>query len=130
MVWNDVCHKCGQKIFNGVPEGRDLSEYIEEMKSNGIMVGYRDRTTGFYGNTHTKKIKPICSKCSSEEIKKRNDKIVAKEMKKIIPVLKKVYVCPLCSGYSDQVFTSPNKKEMVEHIKDRHHMDLVNSGDY
>lgn len=130
MVWNDVCHKCGQRIFNGVPEGREVSEYIEEMKNKGIMVGYRDKTTGYYGNTHTERIKPICSKCSGAAIRKRNDRIVAKQMKKVVPELKKVYVCPLCEGYVDQVFMSPNKKDVIEHIKESHGQELINRGDF
>ena len=130
MTWEDVCYKCGKKIFNGIPEGRDTHEFIEEMKGKGFLVGYKEKIAGGYGNTHMKACKPICSDCSGEDIRKRDDKIVNKELKKIIPTLKKVYVCPFCKGYSDQIFTSPNKKEVMDHMKDRHYTDLKNAGEY
>ena len=117
MVLYDVCHRCGSKIFNGTVKGKDPFEFIEEMKKKGYQIGYNDRA------------KPICSTCSDEDIKKRNDKIVNQQLKKIIQELKKVYVCPLCTGYIDNVFTCSNKNDMVQHLKEKHHTDLKNIGD-
>lgn len=130
MTWTDVCHKCGKKIFNGAPEDRDRHEYIEEMKSMGFLLGYNTKTVGYYGNTRTENIKPICSECSNNEIKTQHAKIVKKEINKIVPELKKVYMCPFCRGYSDRVYTSPNKNDVVEHIKEIHYIELLSGSDY
>lgn len=128
-MWKDECHKCGQKIFNGCPVDRDTNEYIEEMKVDGFELGYNTKLAGHYPNAHDIKCKPICLKCSNEQNRKIDDKNVKKGLRHQSKLLKKVYVCPLCKGYSDDVFTATTKDEMVKHISEKHRPELREYGE-
>lgn len=117
MFWINKCGRCGHNIFNGTDGREDSFDFVEEMKNKGYRVGYENEKAF------------ICSKCSNEEIKKRNDKIVKKQVKKLIPTLKKVYICPFCKGYIDQAYTSSKKSDVVKHLIEEHYIYIKQMSD-
>lgn len=120
-----ICHKCKQQIFNGIPEGRDVREFVSEMKLKGVELGYFHETVGSFGHTlRDIRIKPICSKCSKEQYKKEAARKLKNLIRKISPQLKKGFVCPVCErearSYNIEIFKSSTKAEMIRHIEEKH----------
>jgi len=123
-MFKDVCNKCGQKIFNGVPEGQDIQDFVVKMKEEGYIIGYNTDLVGSYGNMHEVSIKPICSNCTNAASRKKAEKNTKTAMRKIAPTLKKVFTCPICQEQArnndNKIFTSTTKSEMMKHIESEH----------
>jgi len=129
-MFKSKCHKCGRKIFNGIPSGEDITTYIEKMKREGYIIGYNTKSVGSYGNVHEVKIKPICSICNKETSDIKHAKETQKAIRKITPTLKKVFVCPVCEkefrmGYDTKIFKSSGKAEMLIHMRVHNLKDLI-----
>lgn len=125
MNWTGKCHKCGVNIFNGVPEGEDISTYVEKKKQEGWIIGYREKLVGGFGSMRTGPIKPICANCSQKESQARDAKEKKKMMSKISKIIKKEFICPCCfhsveRGYNTKVFRTSSKQEMINHINEKH----------
>ena len=130
-MFKSICHKCGRKIFNGIPSGEDVESFIEKMRQKGYIIGYNTKSVGSFGNIHEVKIKPICSICNKKSSDIKYTKETKKATRKILPVLKKVFVCPICEkesefGYNTKIFKCSGKTEMIDHIRTHSLKDIQN----
>lgn len=123
-MWKDKCHKCGRNIWNDVPEEHrnHIDEYVKDMEKQGWYLGHNTKTVGMMGNIHTVPIEPICGECSAKEYNDKYEKEKKEVLRKVIPTIKKFYICPVCEysqklGYNTEVFKTTSKTEMIEHIK-------------
>lgn len=110
-MWKDVCHKCGQKIFNDIPKSEDVNKFIASMREQGYMIGFN---TAGYPIEYS--INPICEVCSDVEYKCKLDykkKIMINKMK-----LLKSYHCPICKTAFD------HKHDLINHLMDHTQYDL------
>jgi hypothetical protein len=130
-MWKDVCHKCGRKIWNGIPEeemekaNHNTNDFIKKMESEGYTLGRNSKIVGTWGNMREIPCEPICTICSNEESKNKEEKEKKKAMQKVTKLLKKQFTCPVCEysqkmGYNTNVFKCNNKQEMISHIKEKH----------
>lgn len=119
----NTCHICKEKIFNGIPLGEDTTDFINMMKTKGFKLGYDSTTTGCYGNMREVPIKPICGDCKSKKSKAEKVKEINKVMRKVIPTLKKEFVCQCCANtmyeYAD-IFTTDDKQKLINHMRESH----------
>lgn len=126
-MWKDTCHKCGTKIFNGIPEERmdNPQAFIDEMEKQGYILGYNTKTVGYFGHLEHVPMQPICSNCSNEQHKNIEKKTVAKQMRKIIPTLKKIYICPFNDvPFRECSYKTEIKAEMIMHLELKHTSEL------
>lgn len=130
MNWTGKCHKCGVNIFNGIPEGEDISKYVEKKKQEGWIIGYREKPVGSFGSMHDMPIKPICKNCSNKENQAKAAKEKKTVMRKIGKIIKKEFTCPCCfhsieRGYDTKVFKSSSKQDVISHINEKHHTEEI-----
>lgn len=120
------CHQCGQKIRTYFTEeemnsmGGDTARIEEKWRAEGYVIGHDTKVVGSYGNIRQVPQKPICSKCNLIKQKAEKEKKTKMQMRKIIPMLKKVYVCPVTTFHGECNFKTTDKDEMVTHIKEKH----------
>lgn len=121
-----VCHKCGQKIRTFFTKeemestGGDITKLEEKLRGEGYEIGYDSKHIGSYGNIREVPQKPICRKCSTIKLRAEKEKKTKKQMRKIVPILKKVYVCPVTTFHGECMFKTPDKKTIINHIKETH----------
>lgn len=133
MEYN-ICHKCKRKIVvsfdeSSVKAAGSVEEAIKVAERNGYTLGYTHTMSGIFGDSRKIPIKPICSICAQEKHKIEAVKKLKHQVRKIIPTLKKVFICPVCEryssrGYDTKIFKSSSKNEMINHIREKHHGEL------
>ena len=125
--WIDVCRKCGKQIYNGFVNPETIDQVRIEMTKIGYEIGHKTKMVGTFGNLREAPIKPICSTCSNENTRKENDRKQRKQLKKVLPMIKKVFCCPFLKYDCHETFST--KEEVINHLKNHRLSDLVGDGD-